>query len=490
MAFSRLPANAVMGIMDSFLEDSDTYEAWNLRFLNPTFAAVVHYKVFGPPYAHAMKALHRLREEEEAAIRGEEDFGDMDDDEPYRYDSDEAYSNIDFDALDIQALRPPAEPYNAKHWESLLDWQMLDHNLLAWIIVYKVNNPNSPHLTHIHHSLPRFFNCIVSFLLAFSRDRSTARKDTYWVQLCRAMCSACSLSDFSHYLGYGFEGDPFGPNLENLTSDPMILVAAAAAVGNFEAMKYAYKKAVFNLNPQWPDDGWMDRLLPSVPSSAGVYVTVEQMRTAARIYKFFVVDEKRNKVELPDLLEARELFGTPFEAATANGHGPIAAYILERAKWSHDRSGIRYQVATTIIRSMDRHKGRLIDQLIEWYYEACESGPRQSVVRGRRKEVMQWAAYYGCINSLHMGLAEFNLFTTMFRKDDVNFKFVLKLYHTACSRGHIDVVQYLFNSLRLHDKFDQYCVDDALREAVKGSWLQVTEFVLQKGANPSCDRSR
>ena len=220
MALIGLPQDVFTIILNDHLKNEGPFFGWNARLAHPRFAQEIRDRTFDHWPTQVLTCLRLLRENETEALK-------------VKYSGWNARMRADF---------TPARDRKMEAWMDEMMPMVLSHMRI----------PTDSEVNICLPYLPKYLARTVDFLMLFSSDTTEACRELYRNQLCQAMCSANSRLDLSRYLFH----QPYNnsPDLDkNIWEvDPYGMLAAAAAVNNYEAMCWIWTYIQFQLNSMAP----------------------------------------------------------------------------------------------------------------------------------------------------------------------------------------------------------------------------------------------
>jgi hypothetical protein len=484
------PAELLHLVLQYCLEDHNVYAALTLSSVHPRFRDAVQYIQFGTGHDWVLSCLQRLRVEELGPDEGEE----TEDERPStEYSENTYYSQTQYSQYSHFTETSVAQKnaWNPRHMAALMDRNLCF--MLSHIEAHFTEKVNI-----CHPFLPTYIDSALSFLMFFRHDkvsigeeatveeryqqkrRHEEQRRIYKFQLCKAICSAHHRNFITYILHHGYPDSKFNPSERSWIMDPGAMFAAAAAVGSIMAMNwiYEYMRAPFEAFACLPREFGMDVVIPGF-----------HMRVAAAWC---------SKSRGPDFSKPTELFGTPFEAATANGQIHTATIIFEHMKADLRKMDLQTQLRSALDKSMNKHNGIMLSQLNEWFIDAHRPKISRNTVIQHRHDAVQWAVKNGNLEVPKTYFHDLGLLSTRpvedryrntgpFKPNEEEFAYKLDLLWKASGFGRGHIVKYLHDLLRhqFRPYYLQRYANHALRKAVRAGWLHAAEVLLEVAASPT-----
>jgi hypothetical protein len=469
------PAEVLDVVLHSFLEDVTIQGTSALSKVHPAFANGIKRIRFGPRHEWGLACLRRLRDVEIGPGDGEETEDDV---------SQTSYPESEHSFVsDVSSVRSLCQIWSHDRMAKLMEANL--PYMLSHVRVF-----SDPSRNICHPFVPTYLDASLDFLMRFWNEKMSMSEPTlsqrreekrhhYKNQLCQALYSAHPRNSIAYFLCYGFQESNFNIDDDIWTSDPGAMFAAAAAVGSLSAMNWVcnYMRGAVPVDT-----------IPSSASSSMVVIPSWKMALAAQRY---------SKGQRPSLVKATELFGTPFEAATANGHVGLASMLFEQLKADYTAEEVRSQLQVATYRSRHKNNGTMYPILLDWYIESGRPNITRETIRMHRKDAVQYSVSQGHIEALYKFFSDLGLLSTRpvedrykdkslyshTRKEEFTYK--LELLWKACQFGHGHIVRFLHAMLK--DQFRPFYLrryaNHGLRQAVIANWLHAAQVLLDMQAD-------
>lgn len=488
----NFPNEVLQHIFDLCFDDDEVYRARTLSMIHPRIAETIQYIQFASRQEWALSCLKRLRREE----LGPDDGDETEDERASQAESASTYYS-DLPATQsthYSRLWMPraANPEPKDGWKHEHMAALMSKNL--YFTLFHIG----PHSKLFHPFLPTYVDTAVSHLIwhwcrgdrlrddATPEERAqyaTRKEDQqlrYKFQLCKAICLTHERNFITYILQHGLEESKFDYKEKSFLNDLDALFAAAATVGSLPAIRWID----YTMRTPYELEAALQNEVPPHVIIPSAYMRVAQ--------------EWLNPHRGPAYSQSTELFGTPLEAAIANGHTFVATTIYENMKSTMHKEELKRHLRSAINKSKNKFHGSMLIQLNDWFIEAHRPGIGRQGIYNAYYHMAMWAVEHGhpeCVEASFRSLGYFDtrplrgrsIGDGPFNPNMEEFYCKLNLLWKAAGKGHGHVVQLLHRLLRQQFRplYFQRFANHALRRAVKRGRLHAAQVLLEAGACPN-----